>query len=85
MANNPSHEGLKAIRSFNPALKIGLVISLGTGKCDVEEIKEADIVTCISHWKFMEGLTGLKNLIKSALQVCINIVCVYTYIQWNLL
>ena len=70
MANNPSHEGLKAIRGFYPNLNIALVVSLGTGKYNEEEIKEADIITCLRSFRIREAASGLKNLIESALQVC---------------
>ena len=69
MANNPSHEGLRAIREFYPSLHIALVVSLGTGKFDPEEIKEADILTSIRSFKFKDAASGLKALVESALKV----------------
>ena len=71
MANNPSHQGLKAIRNFYPNLHIALVVSLGTGKFKEEEIKEADIITCLKSFRFKEAASGFKHLLESALQVCI--------------
>lgn len=68
MANNPSHEGLKAIRDFYPNLQIALVVSLGTGKYNEREIKEADIITCLRSFRIKEAALGLKNLIESTLQ-----------------
>lgn len=76
MANNPSHEGLKAIRDFYPNLQIALVVSLGTGKYNEREIKEADIITCLRSFRIKEAALGLKNLIESTLQVCY----VYMYV-----
>ena len=74
MANNPSHEGLRAIREFYPSLHIALVVSLGTGKFDPEEIKEADILTSIRSFKFKDAASGLKALVESALKVWITII-----------
>ena len=69
MANNPSYEGLKAIRSFYPNLPIALVVSLGTGKFQGRVLKEADIITCLQAFRIREAASGLKNLLESALQV----------------
>ena len=71
MANNPSHEGLKAIRNFYPNLHIALVVSLGAGKYDEQEIKEADIITCLRSFRIRDAAFGLKKLVESALQVCV--------------
>ena len=71
MASNPSHEGLKVIRDFYPNLHIALVVSLGTGKYNEKEIKEADIITCLQSFRIREAASGLKKLIESALQVCV--------------
>ena len=73
MANNPSHEGLKAIRNFYPGLHIALVVSVGTGKYDEQEIKETDIITCLQSFRITEALSGLKKLIESALHVSWNV------------
>lgn len=70
MANNPSYEGLKAIRDFYPNLHIALVMSIGTGKFKEKEIKEADVITCLKGFRIREAASGMKNLIGSALQVC---------------
>ena len=69
MANNPSQEGLKAIRDFYPSIHIALVVSLGTGKYDPEEIKQADVLTCLRSYRIGDAISGLSALIKSALQV----------------
>ena len=75
MANNPSYEGLKAIRDFYPNLHIALVVSLGTGRFEEQEIKEADIITCVKAFRIMEVASGIKTLIESTLQVCIINTC----------
>ena len=77
MANNPSHEGLKAIRDFYPNLHIALVVSLGAGKYDEQEIKEADIITCLRSFRIRDAAFGLKKLIESALQVGLFITLTY--------
>ena len=69
MANNPSQEGFKAIRDFYPSLHIALVVSMGTGKYTPEEIKQADILTCLRSYKLKDAIAGMTTLIKSALQV----------------
>ena len=69
MANNPSYEGLKAIRDFYPNLHVALVVSIGTGKFEEQQIREADIITCVKAFRITEAALGLKNLIESALQV----------------
>ena len=71
MANNPSQEGLKVIRDFYPNLHIALVVSLGTGKFKEEEIKEADVITCLKSFRIKEAASGFKHLMESALQVCL--------------
>ena len=80
MANNPSYEGLKAICDFYPNLHIALVVSIGTGKFEEKEIREADIITCVLAFSIREAASGLKNLIESALQVCVY-VTVLTIVQ----
>ena len=81
MANNPSQEGFKAIRDFYPSLHIALVVSMGTGKYTPEEIKQADILTCLRSYKLRDAISGVTTLIKSALQVshylCSKILCIY--------
>ena len=74
MANNPSYEGLKAIRDFYPNLHIALVVSLGTGKFQEQEIREADIITCVKAFRIREAASGLKKLLESALQVCVYLI-----------
>ena len=71
MANNPSYEGLKVIRDFYPNLHIALVVSLGTGKFEEQEIEEADVITCMKAFRVIEAALGLKKLIESTLQVCV--------------
>ena len=72
MANNPSYEGLKVIRDFYPNLHLALVVSLGTGRFHEEELKEADVITCLQAFRIKEIFTGMKKLLESALQVFID-------------
>ena len=71
MANNPSYEGLKVIRDFYPNLHVALVVSIGTGKFEEQEIKEADIITCVNAFRIIEAVSGFKKLFESTLQVCV--------------
>jgi calcium-independent phospholipase A2 len=68
MANNPSYEGLKAIWGYYPNLHVALVVSLGTGKFEEQEIKEGDIITCVKAFRIREAASGLIKLVESALQ-----------------
>ncbi|CAI8027127.1 85/88 kDa calcium-independent phospholipase A2 [Geodia barretti] len=68
MANNPSYEGLKVIRDFYPNLHVALVVSIGTGKFEEQEIKEADIITCVNAFRIIEAVSGFKKLFESTLQ-----------------
>ena len=71
MANNPCHQGLRAIRDFFPNHFIALVVSLGTGKFKEEKIKEADIITCLKSFRIKEAASGFMHLLESTMQVCI--------------
>ena len=71
MANNPSYEGLKTIGDFYPNLHVALVVSIGTGKFEKQEIKEADVITCVNAFRIREAVSGLKKLFESTLQVCV--------------
>jgi hypothetical protein len=68
MANNPSYKGLKAIRDFYPNLHVALVVSIGTGKFEEQETKEADVITCVNAFRIREAVSGLKKLFESTLQ-----------------